>query len=248
MRVWFLITCISLFNLVCPFIALGNTNTPSINWYTEDYPPFNYLEEEEIKGIAIKILKATYQQLDWPLAEHTISLTPWARVYRTLQKDANACVFSIAYTEERAKLFNFIGPVMPITVAIIGHASSSINEVQLKTDSTLRYGVVKNDIGHQLLKQYGIPEAQFVYLKTGFELVKMIEQNRVDLIAYGDIIARYQFTRANINPVNFKIIKPLLNSTLGFACNKKVPQNIVMTLDQTIRQVVEQNPLIIQNH
>lgn len=235
-----------LFGLAMLLLATAlSAHTPSINWYTEDYPPFNYEQEGEIKGIAIDILKATYAELDWPLATEKIEIMPWARVYRILQNEPNACVFSITHTGERAKLFNFIGPVMPNTVAIIGHTNSTIDDMQLSTDLSLRFGVVKNDIGHQLLKQYGIPEAQFVYLKTGYELVKMLEHKRVDLIAYGDIIARYQFNRAKINPSQYRIIKPLLKSFLGFACNKDVPQQVIEKLDNAVKQVVIENPDLI---
>lgn len=223
----------------------ANAHTPNLNWYTEDYPPFNYEQDGSLKGVAIDILRATYAELNWSLNEDEITIMPWARVYRTLQNQANACVFSITYTKERAQLFNFIGPVMPNTVAIIGHVNSQIDDMQLSTDLSLRFGVVKNDIGHQLLKQYGIPEAQFVYLKTGYELVKMLEHKRVDLIAYGDIIARYQFNRAKINPSQYRVIKPLLHSFLGFACNKLVSADVMEKLDSAIKAAVINNPNLI---
>lgn len=226
--------------------ALAASSNPNIKWYTEDYPPFNYQQTGEIKGIAVDILKKAYSELNWPLNTDDISIMPWTRAYYTLKSDANACLFSMTFTKERAKNFNFIGTVMPNTVAIIGHQDSSINEIQLRTDFNLRYGVVKNDIGHQTLMEYGIPDNQFVFLKTGFELVKMLEHKRVDLIAYGDVIARYQLERANISPNKFKIVKPLLKSLLGYACNKSVPSDVIQTLNTSIEQIVRKHPTIIE--
>lgn len=221
-------------------------NAPSINWYTEDYPPFNYPLAGKIHGIAIDLLRQAYANLNWPLEEQKIKVMPWPRVYYTLEKEANACVFSMTYTKERAKRFNFVGNVMPNTVAIIGHAESKINEKQLKQDKHLRFGVVKNDIGHQTLMQYGIPEQQYVYLKSGYELVQMLQHKRVDLIAYGEIIAQYQFEKASIDPNNFRVIKPLLKSYLGFACNKRIPSDVLNTLDQSINKVAIERKDLIQ--
>lgn len=226
--------------------ALAAPSNPNIKWYTEDYPPFNYQQTGEIKGIAVDILQKAYSELNWPLNTDDISIMPWTRAYYTLKSDANACLFSMTFTKERAKNFNFIGTVMPNTVAIIGHQDSSINEIQLRTDFNLRYGVVKNDIGHQTLMEYGIPDNQFVFLKTGFELVKMLEHKRVDLIAYGDVIARYQFERAKISPNKFKVVKPLLKSLLGYACNKGVPIDVIQTLNTSIEQIVRKHPTIIE--
>lgn len=226
--------------------ALATASNPNIKWYTEDYPPFNYQQTGEIKGIAVDILKKAYNDLNWQLDAETITIMPWTRAYYTLKSDANACLFSMTFTKERAKSFNFIGTVMPNTVAIIGHEDSTITEIQLRTDFNLRYGVVKNDIGHQTLMEYGIPDNQFVFLKTGFELVKMLEHKRVDLIAYGDVIARYQFERAKISPNKFKVVKPLLKSLLGYACNKNVPISVINTLDASIERIVKKYPTIIE--
>ncbi|WP_372765955.1 substrate-binding periplasmic protein [Pseudoalteromonas sp.] len=219
---------------------------PKINWYTEDYPPFNYHQTGSTKGIAVNILLKAYAQLNWQLQAEDIRIMPWTRAYYTLKSEENACLFSMTYTPERAKVFNFLGTVMPNTVAIIGHADSTVDEIQLKTDLNLRFGVVKNDIGHQTLMEFGIPDSQFVFLKTGYELVQMLEHKRVDFIAYGEVIARYQLERANISENQFKVVKPLLKSLLGFACNPQVSSDVINALDNAIHNIVKEHPEIIQ--
>lgn len=223
-------------------------STPNIQWYTEDYPPFNYQSQGQLHGLALNVLRSAYQHLDWYLDESQIVLAPWPRVYKSVQQQANTCVFSMTFTERRNKLFNFVGLVIPNTVAVIAHKETDISISQLKQDKSLTYGVVKNDIGHQALLAYGISESQFVYLKTGLELVQMIDHKRVDLIAYGDAIARFQFKRANINPKNYRLLMPLLNSKLGFACNKQVPQALLQQLDIAIKQVVQSEPKLLIYH
>jgi ABC-type amino acid transport substrate-binding protein len=236
--------------MMCAMLFTCHVNAapenPNLKWYTEDYPPFNYQKANELNGIALNILKKAYAELEWQLNTQDISIMPWARAYYTLKNEPNACLFSMTYTTERTKDFNFVGTVMPNTVAIIGRSDSVIDEMQLKTDFNLRFGVVKNDIGHQTLMEYGIPSFQFVYLKTGFELVQMLEHKRIDLIAYGDVIARYQFKRANLSQSQFKVIKPLLNSFLGYACNKHVPDDVIDTLNSTIHRIVKAHPEIVQ--
>ncbi|QTH71399.1 substrate-binding periplasmic protein [Pseudoalteromonas xiamenensis] len=229
---------------MCPASAVQ----PKINWYTEDYPPFNYMHEGQIEGISIKVLRAMYKQLDWTFDEEDILLMPWARVYKTLEDSPNACVFSITYTEERARQFNFIGPMIHNTVSLIGHKESDYSDVDLKNIPGLKVGVVKNDIGHQLLVKEGFHEYQFVYLKTGYELVRMLKLKRVDLIAYGDVIARFQFSRAHIDPNNYKIIAPLYQSFLGMACNKAVDDEVIKTLNQTLVEVLKEYPSLATWH
>lgn len=223
-------------------------STPDIQWYTEDYPPFNYQSQGQLHGLALNVLRTAYQNLDWHMDASNIMLTPWPRAYKAVQQQENSCVFSMTYTESRAKLFNFVGLVIPNTVAVIAHKNSGISIEQLKRDKTLTFGVVKNDIGHQSLLDFGIPESQFVYLKTGLELVRMVDYKRVDLIAYGDAIARYQFKRAKIDPQNYRLLLPLLESKLGYACNKSVPKTLLQRLDKAIKAAVLAQPELLQYH
>ncbi len=228
--------------------SVFSTDSANIQWYTEDYPPFNYQSQGQLHGLAFNVLRTAYQNLDWHMDASNIMLTPWPRAYKAVQQQENSCVFSMTYTESRAKLFNFVGLVIPNTVAVIAHKNSGISIEQLKRDKTLTFGVVKNDIGHQSLLDFGIPESQFVYLKTGLELVRMVDYKRVDLIAYGDAIARYQFKRAKIDPHNYRLLLPLLESKLGYACNKSVPQTLLQRLDKAIKAAVLAQPELLQYH
>ena len=223
-------------------------SAPNIQWYTEDYPPFNYQSQGQLHGLAFNVLRTAYQNLDWYMDASNIMLTTWPRAYKAVLQQENSCVFSMTYTESRAKLFNFVGLVIPNTVAVIAHKNSGISIEQLKRDKTLTFGVVKNDIGHQSLLDFGIPESQFVYLKTGLELVRMVDYKRVDLIAYGDAIARYQFKRAKIDPQNYRLLLPLLESKLGYACNKSVPKTLLQRLDKAIKAAVLAQPELLQYH
>lgn len=216
-----------------------------INWYTEEYPPFNYVHDGKLEGIAITVLNAMYRKLGWALKEDDIVLMPWPRTYKTLQESDNACVFSITYTKARAQEFQFIGPMIENTVSLIGSSESDFQEVDIKNIQSIKIGVVKNDIGHQILLQEGFSERQFVFLKTGYELVRMLKMKRVDLIAYGDAIARFQFSKANINFRDYKIVQPLFQSYLGMACNAKVDKTLVEQLNVTMRVVLAEQPELV---
>ncbi|ESP92443.1 MULTISPECIES: substrate-binding periplasmic protein [Pseudoalteromonas] len=217
---------------------------PKLVWFTEDYPPFNYHVNGQVEGISIKALKLIYQDLGWKFDDNEVMLLPWPRAYQMTLSNRNACIFSMTYTEERAKLFQFIGPTMDNHVAIIGHKETSYKLSNLTSIGDLKIGVVKNDIGHQLLRQAGIDKESLVFLASGFELVQMLKLKRIDLIAYGDVIARYQFKRAGINPKHYRIVMPLSSSYLGFACNKAVDKHVVDKMNDALKTIKRRQPEI----
>lgn len=217
---------------------------PNLVWFTEDYPPFNYHVNGQVEGIAIQALKLVYRDLGWKLDDNEVMLLPWPRAYQMTLSNNNACIFSMTYTEERARLFQFIGPTMDNHVAIIGHKETDYHLPNLRSIGDLKIGVVKNDIGHQLLRQLGVDKESLVFLASGFELVQMLKLKRIDLIAYGDVIARYQFKRAGINPKHYRIVMPLRSSYLGFACNKAIDKRIIDKMNDALKVIRGRQPEI----
>jgi len=208
----------------------------NIKWMTEDYPPYNYIESDKIKGLSVTLLKKIYSNLDIQPQQLNLKLYPWARAYKTLQQDNNSCLFSMTHTQDRAEQFNFIGPIIDTRISLI-----SLSNKNLATDpkalAKMRIGVVKDDIGHQLLLKKGMSEKRFVFLSTGFEMVKMLAMGRVDMIAYGENIAKFQFGKAGISPTEYKVISVLKNSQLGFACNKQVPKIFINAMQKSLMEV-----------
>ncbi|WP_194867069.1 substrate-binding periplasmic protein [Pseudoalteromonas sp. PPB1] len=226
-----------------PLLSFGATyNTPDLDWVTEDYPPFNYHINGEIEGLSIRILDGIYRELGWTLDKRDIMLVPWPRAYRMTMTSPKTCIFSITYTQERAKLFQFIGPSIDNQVAMIGHKENNYEVSNLSDLKNYKIGVVKNDIGHQLLRQSGVNNDNLVFLASGFELVQMLKLKRIDLIAYGDIIARFQFKRAGIDPSHYRVVLPLARSYLGFACNKQVNAQWVHSMNQALRRLRRDAP------
>jgi len=213
-----------------------NDIAENINWMTEDYPPYNYIESGEIKGLSVGLLNQIYLNLNIDLKNLNLTLYPWARAYKTLQQDKNSCLFSMTHTQDRANKFNFVGPIIDTRISLISLSNRHL-KIDAKSLSKMRIGVVKDDIGHQLLLKKGMSEKRFVFLSTGYEMVKMLALGRVDLIAYGENIAKFQFSKAGISPADYKVISVLKNSQLGFACNKHVPKEFIDALQKSLMEV-----------
>lgn len=227
--------------IVCLFLvcsmALNASPIPlaqqvhEIAWMTEDYPPYNYIENGHITGVTIDKLLAMFEYMNIEFSRDDIDIYPWPRAYRYLEDKQKRCLFSMTYTEERAKQFQFVGPIVMNRVSLI--ALDDGRYEQLPTEQ-LKIGVVRDDIGHILLREQGMSDDHFVFLNTGFEMVKMLSLQRVDVIAYGESIARFQFQRAGINTSKYHVVKVLKESYLGFACNKTVDKSLIEAMQHAL--------------
>jgi polar amino acid transport system substrate-binding protein len=95
----FILKSILLFFLVLP--QLKAFQSPSaiknITFYTEIYPPANYLIDDELKGISVDTLKAMWKNLDIP--EQEVLLVPWARGYKFILAKNNTALFTMSKTQ-----------------------------------------------------------------------------------------------------------------------------------------------------
>ena len=80
---------------------------------TEQWPPFNYLEENQLKGSVSKLVLEIMKDLK---IKKTIEVLPSARVMNLLDQSQKIIFFSYILTEERRPKFNWIGPVAQQTI------------------------------------------------------------------------------------------------------------------------------------
>ena len=108
---------------------------------TEDYPPLNYVENKELKGPSVDIVRAIQEKLGRAdkIADK-ISVYPWARAYRFLETRKNTALFSTARTSSRENQFKWVGP---IAEKKIGMYAKRVNieelELVLEIENTFIY-------------------------------------------------------------------------------------------------------------
>ena len=73
---------------------------------TEQFPPFNYHENNSIKGISTIIVKRLMEEAK---IDYNLELVPWKRAYQTALNRPNTLIFTMAKTESRKDKFHWIG-------------------------------------------------------------------------------------------------------------------------------------------
>ncbi len=79
-----------------------------INIITEEYPPYNYTEDGELKGFSVEIVKAIMNELQ---VDYPITVLPGARGKVYIQNNPDYMLFSLFRTEQRENLYKWIGPI-----------------------------------------------------------------------------------------------------------------------------------------
>ncbi len=206
-------------------------------WMTEEYPPFNYVENGQLKGITVDILMEMFTRAGVQLTHEDLHILPWARSYDTVLTQPGSVLFSTTYTQERLQHFKFVGPIIPTRVSIIAAKNRALNISSVEDMNRLKIGTIRDDIGDQLLRSLGVDEAAIEAKHSPSGLVQMLHQGRLDAIAYAEDIAHYQFKLARIDPDGYESVYVLQKSHMGYAFHKDTDPRVLEPLRKALDEL-----------
>jgi polar amino acid transport system substrate-binding protein len=211
----------------------------NLNWITEEYPPFNYRDADtgEISGAAVEILLRIFIKLGVSSDKVDLKIYPWARGYHKVLNDPGTVLFSTTYTPERLAKMKFVGPMAPNVVAVIAPKSSNLVINSSEDLNQLSIGVVRDDIGEQLLISQGVKPEAIDQLNSGLSMVKKLASGRIDAVGYAHATTQLLFKTANINPDEFEIIHVLKSSTMGYAFHSSTNEQILESMRKVLKEL-----------
>ena len=211
----------------------------NLNWITEEYPPFNYLDPNTGKttGFSVELLLQIFAKIGIPSQDLDVTINPWARGYHKVMNEPGTALFTTVYTEDRLQKMKFIGPIAPNIIAVIAPKSSQLSINSAEELNRLKIGVVREDIGEQLLLKQGVNSASLDRLNSGLSMVKKLASGRIDAVGYAHATTLLLFRTAQINPDDFEIIHVLKYSAMGYTFHNSTDTKILETISQALAEL-----------
>lgn len=228
---------------VC-FLAHAQAKVESLQqltFYSESYPPANFLQDNTPKGYAVEILHQAAKMVGDSIENEQIVIQPWPRSYRAALTKENAVLFSTTRTEHREHLFHWVGPIAGIKVVVLARVDADIKIAEPMDMANYRIGVIRDDIGEQMLLELGLPREAMQEANYVTQLAELLTKKRIDLLAYDESAALWFTSQAGLEPKLFKTVYILKEGELYFAFNKNVPNNLVEKLQRGLDQLKVQH-------
>ena len=124
-------------------------------------------------------------------------------------------------------------------VAIIASAKHITKISSIAELNEYRLGVVREDIGEQLLLEQGVETANIVTTSSVDQLIKLLQVGRIDGIAYSEGVARWTMKKLGIDQNQFEVVYTLLYGQLGFAFNKTTNSDLIKRLQYLLDEMDE---------
>lgn len=229
-------------------VASGQADEPdtlaTLTFITEEYPPYNYIDNQQLTGVSIDLLEAIFAATKTPLSRHDVRYYPWVRGYELALSQPHTVLFSTTRTPAREANFHWVGPIAQDRVVLLAHRDAPITIVSLPQaiERGLSVAVIREDIGAQALLEAGYPERLLVSAIDNRSALNMLTRGRVDLWAYSADVAAWiaeseGYTKNSLIPIH-----TLSESSLYFAINKATDQRLVRLMQQALDRVLAERP------
>ena len=131
--------------------AMRDTEPITLRVISEDYPPMNFQEKGEPKGICTAIVKAVLAKAN--VQYKAIEFLPWARGYAITLNEPNTMIYSIYRTPAREKLFHFVGPLLEIysEFLVLAQNQDRVKINSLEDAKKYKIGTMNEDVAEQFL-------------------------------------------------------------------------------------------------
>lgn len=190
--------------LACGALLLASTISSAANFkiMTEDYPPYNYMKEGKITGLATEVVQEIAKKIGHPA---DIELLPWARGYGLIQQQEGMILYSMTRTEAREKLFKWVGPIASNKWVLFAKKGSGITVATLADAKKVeKIGTYKDDAAEMFLKAEGFANLDSVV--DDMQNVPKLIAGRINLWIVGELQGIYKAKEKGVNDQIEKIL------------------------------------------
>jgi polar amino acid transport system substrate-binding protein len=216
------------------------TMSADLTYYTEQLPPYNYMENGTLKGISVDLLEAITEEMGKKVTREEINLVPWTEGYQAALTRNNTVLFVTARTPEREQLFKWVGPVYSDRYVLFAKRDSGITIESPEDLKEYRIGVIADDVAAQQLLNIGVNQSQIIPESNVSANIAGLENGEIDLWACPEDAGRYFTKEVTGNYYSYTVVYQLDNQDLYYAFSKDTPDSVIQSFQRALDAVKQE--------
>jgi polar amino acid transport system substrate-binding protein len=219
----------------------SDQESSTVQIVTEDWRPYSYEEDGEVKGIATEIVKKIMNHTN---ISYQINVYPWVRAYNMAQEEKNILIFALVRTQERENKFHWICKVAPSEPVKFYQKKSrtDISITGLDDIKKHKIGVVRKSDMHLFLERNNF--RNIYTLSHVNQCYKQLADERVDLILDNESTILNEYTKITGNNLSeIESVYLAYELVPYFAAGKKIAPEILEQIQRAYADLKDQGVL-----
>lgn len=212
----------------------GAAMSVDLTYYTEQLPPYNYVENGTLNGVSVDLLEAITGKMGKKVTREEVHVVPWTEGYQAALTRNGTVLFSTARTPEREQSFKWAGPIYTDREVLFARRDRGITVESPEDLKGYRIGVIADDIAIQQLLDIGVNQDQIVPESNVSAIITGLENGRIDLWACPEAAGRYFTEQMTGNYYSYTVVYQLQTWDIYYAFSKDVPDSVVQSFQQAL--------------
>jgi len=212
--------------------AIASASAADLYAYTEDWAPYNYEENGQVRGISTDILRAacTAAKLDC-----SIALVPWARAYKAASTEPKALAYTTARKPSREHEFIWVGPILPRSTWVYTREDGTAPPASTADLAKLRIGIVRGEASETDLLAAGVPASAFIAQPTNVDVLRMMLAGGLDAMVDTEVAMQWSLKKLGLTARSVhQAFKLTDEGAYYYALNPATPPQTVKKLQDAV--------------
>ena len=219
--------CIFSILITLPFCA----SAEQLAIYCEEAPPYQIRNHDgSLSGLVVDVVREIQRRTG---NADPIQMVPWNRGYTFALHKKNTVLFSAVMTDERKRLFQWVGPIMDLSMGFYAKKDSPIR-ISSHDDARKVRGIAVygNDIGQQYLEKQGYHNLIQTYDNVSAQ--KDLLAGRLDLVSMGRCSGKSRSGYTGIEGCELREVLIYMKNSFYIVFSRDSSPDIVASWNRTL--------------
>jgi len=210
---------------------LAGAALTNMQYLTEGYYPYTFLEDGIAKGISVDILRSIFSRYAIDVPDDHFVFGVWEDVYNTTLTRNGTALCILARSPERENLFRWAGPI-DRTPVVIFSLQDRADTLRNTSPSEMKIGSITADIADTALIEAG--GRDIVYSDDPADLIRMLEKGEIDGWAYALTPGLQRIHQYSADPSSITPVQTLRTYDFYIGFNRNTPEPLVRSFQDLL--------------
>lgn len=216
------------------FVA-SSANASPLLVLTEKSPPLSFERGGRVVGVATEIFEEMSRRAGVGISGDSIAIWPWARSYEEAKTRDNVVLYSMARTEQREPLFQWVGPIINLRCTLVARKRTRMEFAgfpQVVRD--YKIGTVRQSAPEQQLINKGVNKSSLHRVHDMVLNVKKLGEGRIDGLLFNEPAIFHTIKELGMDADDFEVVHTLMQLPLYYAVSKGTDPGLVRQLQDAL--------------
>ncbi|MCF8234065.1 MAG: transporter substrate-binding domain-containing protein [Bacteroidales bacterium] len=209
----------------------------SIQYLTENFPPFNYEQDGQLYGASVDILEALFEKLNVDLSRKDVQLKNWPEAYQQTLEQEYTMLFSMARLPGRESLFRWVGPIAPIRNIVVAPVVSFM-EIDNPVDlNNYTVGIIEDFAEVEILQQEGLLEENMHFYEDVEQMYEGLIIDEVDCVVFSEYGNKLIIESLGMDPEDYEEVYQVAVTEDYYAFHINTPEDVISIFREKLEEL-----------